>query len=191
MMDDECDAKRDEMSSSDRTSIKTEPISDTSHQYVKATNEEQTDESKPQTLNADVCINDSTVSVSGYNNLSNSDVLRQDGCSIMMSVKEEVIDIKYSDSVSTTKMEIKQEQEYNTQDYPSHRDNCHFTGLTLDIKPDSATHIVNSNVCSQCDMSFNQTKKLRTHMMTCTGENPQCQTGCQCHNSCNKTGQQE
>ena len=60
-----------------------------------------------KTLNSAVTA--STVSVSGYHHMSNSDGHRHDDCSIMMSVKDECIDIKYSDDVSTTKMEIKQE----------------------------------------------------------------------------------
>ena len=141
-MDDQCDTKRDEMSSSDITSIKTEPISDTSHQYVDPTDEEPPDETQPQTL---------------------------------MPVKEEFIDIKYSDSVSMIEMEIKQEQEYTTQDDPSHSDNCHFTGLTSYIKPDNVYHTGNHQTptrncgetlysCFQCDKSFNQAEHLEAHM---------------------------
>ena len=110
MMDDQCDTKRGEMRSSDLTGIKTEPLSDTSHQYANAKKEEPTDDTQPETLISAVALNDSTVSVSGYNHVSNSDGHRHDNCSIMMSVKNEFIDIKYSDDVLTTKMEIKQEQ---------------------------------------------------------------------------------
>ena len=48
MMDDQCDTKRDEVSSSDLTSIKTEPTSDTTHQYVNTTKEKQ---------NRNLCVN--------------------------------------------------------------------------------------------------------------------------------------
>ena len=65
MMDDHCDTNRDEVSSSDLTSIKTEPISDTTHQYVNTTKEEPTDETKPETLNSAVAVTATTVSVSG------------------------------------------------------------------------------------------------------------------------------
>ena len=130
-MDDQCDTKRDEMSSSDLTGIKTEPISDTSHQYVNDTNEKPTDETKPETLISAVPLNDSTGYVSGYNHMSNSNGHRHDHCSSMMSVKAECIDIKYSDDVLTTKMEIKQEEGNTTQDDPSSNDNCHFAALTL------------------------------------------------------------
>ena len=71
MMDDQCDTKRDEMSSSDLTVIKTEPVDDTRPQYVNAMKEEPNDEIKPETLNSDVALNDGTVSVSGYNHMSN------------------------------------------------------------------------------------------------------------------------
>ena len=103
--------------------------------------------------------------------MSNSDGHRHDHCSIMMSVKDEYIDIKYTDEVSTTKMEIKQEPGNTTHDYLSSNDNCHFTGLTLDIEQD-IKHIIKSNVCYMCDMSFNQIDRLETHMMTCTGKKP-------------------
>ena len=105
-MDDQCDTKMDEISSSDLTGIKTEPRSDTTHQYFNTTKEEPTDESKPETLNSAVTA--SIVSVSGDHHMSNSDGHRHDDCSIMMSVKEECIDTKYSHDVSTTNMEIKQ-----------------------------------------------------------------------------------
>ena len=50
MMYDQCDTKRGEMSSSELTSIQTEPLSDTSQQYANATKEEPTDDTKPETL---------------------------------------------------------------------------------------------------------------------------------------------
>ena len=68
-MDDQSDTKRDKMSSSEMIRIKTEPISDPSHHIVNAMHEEQTDESKPETLHSAVGINESTVSVSGYNHV--------------------------------------------------------------------------------------------------------------------------
>ena len=183
MMDDQCDTKRHEMSSSDLTSIKTEPVSDTSHQYANATNEEPT-EPQPETINSAVGLNDSTVPVSVYNHMSNSDGHRHDHCSIMMSVKEECIDTKYSDDVSTTRMEINREQRHTTQDDPSINEHCHFTRLNLDIKRD-ITHLIKSNVCSRCDMSFDLIDRLKIHKITCTGENPK--PGSQCDNSCNQT----
>ena len=141
MMYDQCDTKRDEMSSSDLTGIKTEPISDITQQYVNTTKEEPTHETNPETLNSAVGLNDGTVS--GYNHMSNSDGHGHGDCSIMMSVKEEFIDINYSDDVSTTKMEIKQE---------------HTGG-----KPYS---------CSWCDTKFNNTSSLKSHMRIHTGEKP-------------------
>ena len=160
MMDDQCDTKRDEMSSSYMANIKTESVNDTGPQYVHVTKEEPTDETKLEIIDSAVAVTASTVSVSGHNHLSNSDGHRHDHCSIMMSVKEECIDIKYSDAVSTTKMEIKQEQGNTTH--------CHFARSTLDIKQDIA-HVIKSNVCSWCDMSFDKIGRLETHMMTCNG----------------------
>ena len=116
--------------------------------------------------------------------MSNSDGHRHDDCSIKMSVKEEFTDIKYSDDVSTTQMEIKQEQGNTTQDDPSSNDYCHFAGLNLDIKRD-ITHTIKSNVCSWCDVSFDQIDTLKTHMMTCTEETPM--SGYQYDKSFNQT----
>ena len=177
------DDKRDEMSSSDLTNIKTEHISDTSHQYVNATKEEPTDETKLEALNSAVCENDSTLSVSGYNHMPISDGLRRDECSILMSIKEELIGSKYPDTVSATIMEIKEEQGNTTPDYLFSNDHCNDH---LDIKPDSVKDIIKSNVNYPCDISFNQIDRLQTHMMTCAGENAQ--SGSSCDDSCNQTG---
>ena len=170
------------MSSSDLISIKTEPVGDASHQYVNAMHEEQTDESKPETLHSPVGINDSTVYVSGYKHISNSNGLKHDDCPIMMSVKEECIDMKYSDAVSTTKIEIKQEQGNTTQYDPSRNDHCCSAKFTSDIKPlvlkvDLKTPPM-LHTCSHCSQSFNQTNHLKTHMMTHTGGKPYSSSQC-------------
>ena len=179
------DYKSDEMSSSDLTNVKTEHISDTCHQYANAMKEEPT-ETKPEALNSTVCENDSTVSVPVYNHIPISDGLRHDECSIVMSIKEEIIDIKYPDNVSATIMKIKEEQGNTTQDDLFSNDHCHFTELTLDIKPDSVTDVIKSNVSSPCDMRFNQIDRLKTHMMTCAGENTQ--SGSSCDDNCKQIG---
>ena len=131
MMDVQCNSKMDEMSSSDRTSIKTEPISDASyHQYVP--NSGTTVETKQETVTTAVGSKDYSSPVSGYNRACTYGELGHDNCSIMMSVKEEYIDLHVA---TASELKIKQEQGNVTPDDPYNIDNVHPT--SLDIKPDN------------------------------------------------------
>ena len=131
MMDVQYNFTMDEMSSSDRISIQTEPISDPSgHQYVP--NSGTTVETKQETVTTAVGSNDYSSPVSGYNGMCRSEGLGHDNCSIMMSVKEEYID---SHVATASELKIKQEQGNVTPDDPYNIDNVHPT--SLDIKPDN------------------------------------------------------
>ena len=158
MMDDHCDARKDQKIKNDLTSIKTEPLCDPSyHQYVHTNHNKTSLETKPETIDTVVCAADNASPVLGY--IDKSEDVEHDDCSILISVKDEYDDIECKE------VEIKQEQVNVTHD-----DNA--TGFIMAIKPDSNTHIYNSNAGSRCDKCFDHDICIRKDMMIHTGEKP-------------------
>ena len=144
------DARMDGLISSNQISIKTESVSDPIHLCAHTAHDEPPGDPEPKTVNSIICRADSTKPYSGDTHISTSDELERGDCSVMISVKEEYIDIKYK-HVATTNMKIKPEDTNITHDDQSNN-HWNFTEINFDINPDSVKHIVQSMSCSESVM---------------------------------------